>query len=169
MAHESNKENELVITESNIDFGKIYSKSYFPKELEADIKQANMLLIPYEGFRNYDKPVFPEETMHFYNFIKEYENEELIGEICISDEDFVELELHADLISIADMVVNSGVLPIVIGLVTNYIDRKLQGHNTEAKVKVNITEVDGSKSTNLYYEGDADKFEETLKAYKENQ
>jgi len=164
MIHESNKINDLVITESNLNFEKIYSKEYFPKEFEEDLKKANFLLLPYEGVNSSKKPVFPEETMKFYNFIKQYENNELVGEICISDEEYAELELHSDLINLALMVVESAVFPVAVGLITNYLDRKLQGRKTGLKVKVNMTVVDGEKSKSISYEGDADKFEETIQA-----
>lgn len=162
MNRESNKINELEIVESDINFEKIYSKPYFPKELEEDLKRANLLLVPYEGFKSVEGPVFPEETMKFYKFIKGNEKDELVSEICISDTDFVELELHYDLITLTNMLVDSAVFPIAVGLITNYLDRKLQGRKTEAKVKVNITVVEGDKSKSISYEGDVDKFEETI-------
>ncbi|PFA60042.1 hypothetical protein CN402_15595 [Bacillus sp. AFS015896] len=154
----------MVITKSKLNFESIYSKPYFPKEHEEDLKRANLLLVPYEDFRTIEDPVFPEDTMKFYEFIKDYDDDNLIGDICISDENYVELELHADLISLANMVVTIFVLPIVPGLITNYIDRKFQGRKTDVKIKVNMTVVDGEKSTSISYEGDADKFEETIKA-----
>ncbi|OOR21735.1 hypothetical protein [Bacillus cereus] len=164
MIHESNKVNDLVITEGKLNFEDIYSKSYFPKEYEEDLKKANLLLIPYEGFKTIEDPVFPEETMKFYEFIKDYSDERLIGDICISDDNYVELELHADLISLANMVIDTAVLPITLGLITNYISQKLQERKGDLKIKVNMTVVDGEKSTTISYEGDADKFEETIKA-----
>ncbi|MCM3167917.1 hypothetical protein [Peribacillus frigoritolerans] len=162
MIHESNKTNDLIIQESNLNFSDIYSKPYFPKEFEEDLKKANLLLIPYEGFRNLEKPVFPEETMKFYEFLKEYENEELVGDICISDEEYVELELHADLITIASMILVHGVLPIAVNLISNFLSEKIKKRNTQLKVKVHMTIIDGEKSKTISYEGDADKFKETM-------
>lgn len=164
MIHESDKVNELVITESDLNFANVYSKPYFPKSYEEDLRRANLLLIPYEGFRNFENPVFPEETMKFYQFIKEYDNSQLVGDICISDEDYVELELHADLVSLANMVIDNAVFPIAVTLIANYLDRKIQSRKTELKVKVNMTVVSGEKSKSISYEGDADKFEDTIKA-----
>ncbi|MCT4477730.1 hypothetical protein N0U24_11255 [Peribacillus frigoritolerans] len=164
MMHESNKTKDLVVQESNLTFSDIYSKPYFPKEYEEDIKKANLLLLPYEGFRDLKKPVFPEETMKFYKFLKEYDNEQLVGDICISDEEYAELELHADLITIASIIVMSGVLPVAVNVISNYLSEKLKSRKTELKVRVDITVVDGAKSKSISYEGDADKFEETMKA-----
>ena len=169
MIHESDKENDLVITDSDLNFEKIYSKAYFPKNLEEEIMKANLLLLPNEGFKSTTGPVFPEQTMEFYNFIKKFDSNYLIGDICISDEDYEELELHADLITLASIIVTSGVLPIAINLITNYLDRKIQerNHQTDLKVKVDITVEDGEKSKRISYEGNANEFEEALKSAKE--
>lgn len=169
MIHESNRVNDLVITESKMNFQGIYSKPYFPKDLEQDLKNANLLLLPYEGFKTTTGPVFPEQTMEFYKFMKSFDSNDLIGDICISDEDYAELELHADLITLASMIVTMGVLPMTINLISNYLDRKIQERNykTDLKVKVDITVVDGDKSKSISYEGDANKFEKTIKAAKE--
>lgn len=164
MKNESNKVNELVITESDLNFESIYGKPYFPKEYEEDLKKANLLLVPYDGFRDNQNPVFPEETMQFYEFIKEYNDGELIGDICISDDNYLELELHADLVYLANMVLENVIFPVAIQLISNYIEGKLQKSKTDLKIKVNITVVDGETSKNISYEGDADKFEDTIKA-----
>lgn len=169
MIHESNKVNDLVITESNLNFQDIYSKPYFPTKLEETLKKANFLLLPQEGFKNASNPVFPEQTMEFYKFVNNFESRELIGDICISDEDYIELELHADLITLASIIVTSGVLPIALNLISSYLDRKIQerGNKNDLKVKVCITVVNESKSKSISYEGDASKFKATLESAKE--
>lgn len=169
MIHESNRVNDLVITESNLTFQDIYSKPYFPTNLEETLKKANFLLLPHEGFKNATNSVFPEQTMEFYNFVNSFDSNELVGDICISDEDYTELELHADLITLANIIVTTGVLPIALNLISSYLDRKIQerGNKNDLKVKVNITVVEENKSKSITYEGDANKFEETLKSAKE--
>ncbi|MFP3356274.1 hypothetical protein R0K17_02835 [Planococcus sp. SIMBA_143] len=169
MIHESNRVNDLVITESNLNFQDIYSKPYFPKNLEETLKKANFLLLPHEEFKSTTNPVFPEQTMEFYNFVNSFDSNNLIGDICISDEDYAELELHTDLITLATIIITSGILPVTINLISSYLDRKIQerGNKNDLKVKVNITVVDEGKSTSISYEGDADKFEKTLKSAKD--
>lgn len=166
MLHESNKMNELVISRSNLNFEKIYSKSYFPSELEEDMKKANLLWIPFEEVSTNEGPVFPEETNKLYEYIKNYDNKELVGEICISDDDYVEVELHADLITLAHIIVDIAVFPITVTLIGNYLECKIEGreNKSDVKAKVNLTVVAGDKSINISYEGDADKFEETINA-----
>ncbi len=169
MLHESDKVNELKITESNVTFEDVYSKDYFPKELGGDIKEANMLILPYEGFRNFDKPVFPEETLKFFHFLRENGDPSLITDICISDEEYMELELHADLIVFPMMILSSFVLPVAINVVSDYISskRESRNRNAELKVKATFTVVNGDSSKTFEYEGDADKFEETFEPVKD--
>ncbi|AVX06613.1 hypothetical protein [Priestia megaterium] len=166
MLHESNKVNDIKIQDSKITFSDIYDKQYFPKEYEQDIKRANALLLPYENFRGFDKPIFPEETQKFFEYLKASEKTELTTDICISDEEYVELELHADLITLPLLILDKAVLPIVVGLITNYLTEKKIARKTEIKAKVDLTVVDGEKSKRISYEGDADKFEETLESAK---
>jgi len=169
MLHESDKVKELKITESSVTFEDFYSKDYFPKELEGAIKKANMLILPYEGFRDFEKPVFPEETQKFFHFLREKGDPSLITDICISDEDYFELELHADLIVIPMMILSSFVLPVTINVVSDYISSKIESRNrnTELKVKATFTVVNGDSSKIFEFEGDADKFEETFEPVKD--
>ncbi|OES45384.1 hypothetical protein [Domibacillus iocasae] len=168
MLHESNENNKLTIEETDITFDTIYSKPYFPNEYEQEIKQANLLLIPYPSFRDFDKPVFPEETQRFLDFLKEQQNESLKPDIVISDDEYRELELHADLVTLPLLILDKVVVPLVVGLITSYIYEKKRVRKTELKLKVTMTVVDGEKSKTLSYEGDADQFENTVQAAKEN-
>lgn len=169
MIHESNKVNDLVITKSKMSFQVIYSKPYFPKGFEQDLKKANLLLLPNEEVKNITCPVFPEQTMEFHKFMKHFESNALIGDICISDEDYVELELHSDLITLPCMIVTMVILPVCVNLISDYLNRKIQERKSETdlKVKVNITVVDGENSKQISYEGDARVFEKTIKSANE--
>lgn len=47
----------LNISDTNITFEGIYQKPYVPAEYMDDIKKANLLIIPNEGFRDMSKPI----------------------------------------------------------------------------------------------------------------
>ncbi|WP_214480959.1 hypothetical protein [Bacillus sp. SM2101] len=164
MLHESDKIKQLDITESTLTFSEIYNKPYFPKELDEDIKKSNLLLLPHEGFRDFEKPVFPEQTMEFFNYVKAFDNENFHSEICISDDDYYELELHSALITIPTLILDKVVLPLAISIIASYALELKQKRKKDVKIKVNMTVVDGEKSKNLSYEGDSENLNETLKA-----
>jgi hypothetical protein len=55
-------------------------------------------------------------------------------------------------------------LPIVTGLIANYLSEKMKSRRTGLKVKVNLIVESNGKSKKVSYEGDADKFESAIKA-----
>lgn len=166
MIHESKEVSKIEIDEVEITFKDIYDKPYFPIEYAEEIKSANALIIPYdEGFRDHKHPLFPEQSGEFYQFVKEASNgTEVIFDICASDEQFQELELHADLITIPTIILSSVILPIVTGIIANYLTDKIKIRRTDLKVKVNLIVETNGKSKKISYEGDADKFESTIKS-----
>lgn len=171
MKHES-YENSKVEINDGLLFSEIYEKPYIPMELLSQIKEADILLLPYEGFRDRADYLFPEETSKVYQyFLNHIKDTEFKFEICSSDEDYKELELHADLINIVNIIVNSAAYSIVIGLITNYLYDKLKDYNkkdTDVNANVNITIESKGKSKVISYEGSIENFERTMKSLDEH-
>ena len=61
----------LNVSDTDVTFEGIYQKPYVPAEYIDDIKKANLLIIPNEGFRDESDVLFPETTREFFDFIKE--------------------------------------------------------------------------------------------------
>ena len=68
MLHESDLEQKINVTDVDINFESIYEKDYIPQKYIEEIKQANVLIIPNEGFRL--KKVYSSLNVHpnFINF-----------------------------------------------------------------------------------------------------
>lgn len=155
MTHEINNK-EITIKNSDIVFEKIYSEPYVPKDFLNDIKKANLLLIPSNGFRNYEHLVFPELTLEFLNYIRENATGEIISDIAISDDDFQKLELHSASIKIATFIVSAIVLPLAINLVSNFLYDEAKKHLREPddlSAEITIIVQDGDKSKEVSYKG----------------
>ena len=60
MLHESDLEQKINVTDVDINFESIYEKDYIPQKYIEEIKQANVLIIPNEGFRDKKGLFFPE-------------------------------------------------------------------------------------------------------------
>lgn len=75
----------LKIIDTDITFEQIYDKKYIPKEYLEDIKKANLLIIPDEGFRDTGDVLFPETTREFFDFIRDSSGEEVVADIAISE------------------------------------------------------------------------------------
>ena len=56
----------LNVSDTDITFDGIYGKPYIPIEYMDDIKKANLLIIPNEGFRDEGDVLFPETTREFF-------------------------------------------------------------------------------------------------------
>lgn len=167
----------LKIKNTEVTFKKLLKENYIPKEYENEIKNSNFLLIPNKGFRDKDIVYFPEGTRYFFQYIKEKEDDRMNIEICISDEEFNELELHSDIIRIATIIVKDFILPVAINLISSYLIDKLKKENkVSEKVKLEckiIVEKD-KKSLEINYEGTVENFEkidksEILKKINENE
>lgn len=171
MEHESNEILNLNIEDYKEGFEEVYKKSYIPKEYINDIKAANVLLVPSEHFRDKEGLFFPECTEEFYRYLKQKENEDLKVEIAVADEDFNQLELHADVINIVNIVLQDVVLPIVLSLIESYLLNKikLQGKSPkDINTNVNlIVEKDGKKKK-VTYNGSIENFEKAVKTVEDN-
>ena len=169
MFHEPRNENSLTITDGEYLFEDIYKKPYFPSDHQADIEKANMLILPYENFRGRSEPLFPEETFRLFKYITEKSNgTELHAEICISDDEYKELELHADIINIAQIVIEFVVFPILTGILASYFYDKIKSFNRkdiDARVKITVTK--GKRSRQIQYEGNIENFEKAMRSIDE--
>lgn len=56
---------------------------------------------------------------------------EIKTEICIDDDKFEKLELHADIVYVATLIVQYAVLPIVTSMIASYLYDKVKSMNKE--------------------------------------
>ena len=146
------------VSDTDITFEEIYKKPSVPVEYMDDIKKANLLLIPNEGFRDEGDVLFPETTREFLEFLKENANDEIVADIAISDEDFKRIELHSAVIQVAKIVVQWCVLPIATGMVAAFLydlvkKYRRKPEETSAKVQIIAEETATKKSKKITYEG----------------
>lgn len=148
----------LNVTDSDVTFEKIYKKEYIPTEYLDDIKKANLLIIPNENFRDEGDVLFPETTREFWDFIREFPNDEIISDIAVSDEDFKRIELHSAVIEVAPIIVQWVVLPIATSMIASFLydlvkKYRRKPEDTSAKVKIITEETETKKSKMITYEG----------------
>jgi len=148
----------LNVTDSDVTFEKIYKKEYVPMEYLDEIKKANLLIIPNENFRDEGDVLFPETTREFFDFIREFPNDEIISDIAISDEDFKRIELHSAVIEVAPIIVQWVVLPIATSMIASFLydlvkKYRRKPEDTSAKVKIITEETETKKSKMITYEG----------------
>lgn len=157
----------LNVTDSDVTFEKIYKKEYIPTEYLDDIKKANLLIIPNENFRDEGDVLFPETTREFFDFIREFPNDEIIADIAISDEDFKRIELHSAVIEVAPIIVQTIVLPIALNIISLFLydlvkKYRRKPEDTSAKVQIITEETATKKSKKITYEGPVSGIKEVL-------
>ena len=148
----------LKVLDTDISFEEIYKKEYIPLEYIDDIKKANLLIIPNEGYRDVCDVLFPETTRDFFDYIKENSGNEVIADIAISDEEFKSIELHSAAIEVAKIIVKWAILPITTNIIASFLYDLVKKYHrnpaeTSAKVEIITEETSTKKSKKIIYEG----------------
>lgn len=173
MLHESDA-NLFEISESDLTFEKVYNKPFFPKQYAEELKQANVLLIPFENARDGVEVSFPETTTEFLQFLREQSNTRIVPDIAIDDEHYQKLELHSAVITIATCIVKNIVWPIVASIIAAFIYDEVKKHHRSADemtAQLEIYVEEDGKTKKINYEGPADKVADVLKTpvFEENE
>jgi hypothetical protein len=136
-------------------------------ETRANILRADIVVVPYEGFRDHPGPLFPAGTAELFQFLKDNLPSGNEAELAVEDEDFRELSLHYDLVTIASCVVKAVAEPIVVKLMADWIAKRLGNRLNSSEVRASLTIVhtdgDQSKSVQFSYDGPAATFETVVK------
>ncbi|TGK89970.1 hypothetical protein EHQ23_02315 [Leptospira bourretii] len=169
MKHESTEEYNLTITESDIDFENWTTKNFISPQLKSRLIEAQILIVPTEGFREYNGPVFPVKTEEIFHFIKSNIDNEQIVDICIEDSEYRELALHSNLIVLGEFLVKTVALSIFLGVFSNYIyDNYVKKGTADSTIRLAITvEKEKKKSVRVEYEGRASDFNQVSDRIKE--
>jgi hypothetical protein len=164
---------DLIIENTDEDFNSWSGRDFLSDQVRKSILNKNVLIVPIEKFRDYSNPLFPVGTEELFHYLKDNSENKLSVEVCIDDEDYKELALHSDLIIICGFVVTVFVAPILVNLISSYIENRWvkKSHKESTKLKVEITVVDNDKGSKKFkYEGAAKDFKETMnEALKANQ
>ena len=152
MLHEINEKSKIQISDAPVSFNDVYHNPNMPPELLEKIMAADILILPYADFRGYQNCLFPEQTYQFYtHLMKEAEKQSLSVDLAVSDEDYKEIELHADGVNIADILIQWVLFPIVTGMISAYLydlDRQRK-KKMNANVKITVEKNGKAKTVNF--------------------
>lgn len=168
MMHEINENKNITIIDDKETFNSIYSKTYVPLKYIEKIKKSNVLLLPYENYRDAVSYFFPEFTMEVYRYLNS--NDKINAEICIGDDEYKTLELHSEVIIIPIMIINDVVLPIVLSMIAAWLYDKAKSMNKKVEdisTNVNIIVEKNDKSKRIVYKGTVKNFYEVIKTINE--
>lgn len=164
MLHKSDEKSKLQISDATVSFVDIYQKTNLSPELLEKIKTADILLLPYADFRGYQNCLFPEQTYQFFtHLMKEAKKQSLSVDLAVSDEDYKEIELHADVVNLADIIIQWVLFPVVINMISSYLYDLVQQRKKKMKANIKITVEKSGKARTVNFEGDIESFERAMK------
>jgi len=168
--------NQELVTIATIKENKEYwlNKPFINDELNLKVSLADILLVPNENFRDTVSFSFTHEAENIYFFLQKNLPNEISIEICVGD-DFQVLALHADIKRMGTFLVTSVSFPILVGLLTSYIDRNYIANTVAAPIINNITinqyttvnttinvELEENNIISINYEGPAKDFQKHM-------
>jgi len=168
MLHESSEKSKIQISDAPISFSDVYQNQNLSPELLEKIKVADILLLPYMDFRGYQNCLFPEQTYQFFtHLVKETKKQSLSVDLVVSDEDYKEIELHADVINIADILIQWVLFPSVINMISSYLYDLVQQRKKKMNANIKITVEKNGNAKTVSFEGDIENFERAMKSLDE--
>jgi hypothetical protein len=132
----------------------------------AAVERAGIVLVPDEGFRDYDRPVFPQGTIDFLGFLREHAPNGTEVVIAAEDASYREVVLHSDIVRLATVFVEYVAAPIAMSLIAAYLKdflgRRLA--RAEARASIIVHRKDGTveQTVRISYEGPAEHLEQTM-------
>jgi hypothetical protein len=155
---------EFTITETNENLAYWRQRDYLNEATRQLLTNVDVMIVPEEDFRDYEIPLFPSNMMELYDLLKEHLN----VEAAINDEDYSEVSLNSRVHRYGKFVVLSAVVPIFIGLLTNYIYDKLKHEDPKDEINLEIVVQDKSgKAQSVKYQGTAQNFNKVADKVKE--
>jgi hypothetical protein len=85
-------------------------------------------------------------------------------DICITDEEYKELVLHSDLLTLPDFIILYVAAPVLAALLAEYLMKKLGSRQdkTTVKTRITLTDKEGKRSVKVSYEGNATDFDKIV-------
>lgn len=169
MKHDPSIENELITEATKQNFSFWLHRPYISQKLRNKLLTSDILIVPDEGIRDFKLPMFPVKTEEIFTFLRNNIPSDYQIDICIEDDDYKELALHHDLRKIGRFIVTVAVLPVLVSLLSSYLQDKMKHTDSGRAINVEIIvqEKDGSARI-LKYEGRPEDFRETITSLEKN-
>ena len=149
------------LSTSDYPFEKYFTDYTFSNVTKDKLNGADILVLPspYENSKYY----FAQEAVSFIKYCRTINND--VKTDILADDDKIEVRaLHSfDIWMPIIWVASVFVLPIALGLVSNYIYERMKGREKEdCTVKVTFIVRDDMKTKELHYDGDAKAFKDAF-------
>lgn len=171
MKHEIKKE-IFTIKDIKEDFEFWIEKDYISKSLKEELQGVDILILPYENFRE-NKNLFPQGMADLYKILKAELPSDYKIDICIETSDYLEIALYNNTFKLGKYLVTTLVAPVLINLLSSHIFSKIASPDDTIQLELKIVNEKTKVTKQLNYEGtakDFNKIEETVKdLFKDNE
>lgn len=130
-------------------------------ERRAKVQQADILVVPWEDFRENQPALFPQGAADLVRQIAQYGTLSL--ELAIDEAQYSEILLHSKMHRVPTMLVTLVALPAFAGMLGNLMTDLIKGGGKHDQVQMKlIVEGDNSRCIALEYQGPPDRLADTL-------
>jgi len=152
-----------VINIEKVSFTELIDKIPVSAHIASAAEKADVVILPATGHCGYSEYYLTEYTIDLYDYLKE---KDVNVEVLLDDDNYHELELHADLLTISTMIVAYAVWPLVLNLISSYLyDKIRRERRTELNIDIKIMVKDSvGEERSIHYKGPADKYNETMQS-----
>lgn len=153
----------LSTQESTIRFSELEDLGLLPNDYKDDILNADIVIMPRVNEYRSEGKVFTEDTMKYFKTLQAY-TEDVKVEICADDEDFHELALHSDEITLPMLLVTGIGFPTAVNFIWHYINKYIlmPRNDKDVNVSVSIIVDENGNAKQIDYSGKAEDFESVI-------
>ena len=126
-----------------------------------EVQRADILIVPWEDFRDNEPALFPQGAADFVRRLAEYGS--LSMELAIDEDRYHEILLHSKMHRVPTMLVTLLALPALAGMLGNLMTDLVKGSGNSDQVKMKLI-VEGAhgRCIALEYEGPPERLADTL-------
>ncbi|AOE81385.1 hypothetical protein A7318_23195 [Pseudomonas lurida] len=146
---------EILTVSETTESRKFWLSQDIVKDLEQQLAAADVLIVPLHEFRPGVKYVFHQDTPALYEYLKSKLADQIVVDICANDDEYLEIALHSNFFRLSQIVLSYAVVPVVFGLLTNYIYDELKAKPGDTVELSLIIEDEQCKAFNFSFKGDA--------------
>lgn len=135
---------KIEVLDSNENFKTWLDRDYITEELRSELKNASILIVPFENLREFENPLFPIETNGLLKFFQQNLSQEIAIDICITDDLYTEFGFYNNYKRLGKFVVIAVAIPTFVTILSAYIYDK---YIKEDESKPSIDIIDNSTKT----------------------
>ncbi len=105
---------------------------------------------------------FPTQTNELFTSLTDSSQDKLRVEICVENEEYIELAEHDEIVTIAIMVVGQLAARLLVELLAAYLVERFAGRKTRVRSRIIVNNEKSGVSSDISYEGPAEEYRKIM-------